>query len=536
MNDRTAKPPTTFYGSDKFRNYGQLDIVRASLAANPIFPGQQIKLTWGLFAIQGVKIGKVKAAVYLGDTDFKIADSAAIALAPVEFGIWTGDQTLTIPSLAPGGLVDTIYSIGEHPLRLEVTSVDDGSVFTAVGVLEVVAGLTPVWSWDPPDGTTDTSLPPPQQIFGRPKYNLLINHDYRLLGSLDFDDAVPVPPIVSITGVMELWELRPNGSEPVKIETKPFQLVPGQQYPQVFDEKFKKNWSWLIPGVWIINPYETMDKLFSYTVMASYSDSYQNFYPDRLVSLPLDINIGVDDAKRGFANGALAALAIGLVAAIFSFGAGAALGSALAAGLGVKALDPPEPDSRYSRAVADPRQLRQESDGSDFGAIAALLNDVGYLFALIEAVDDTLNRLLGAESARDRHAADLQRGAIEAFVAKMQSRLPEIMLSLLAAEEVCKKEEMLGADHLEAKLRDVRRSGLSRDVTAQLVSAGVSDTAIDLLNSAAACNEITEIGKDLPALMRALVGGVVTGARYSAKRAHTHAKQHQDETNLSSKD
>src|SRR5688572_16575853 len=90
---------------------------------------------------------------------------------------------------------------------------------------------------------------------------------------------------------------------------------------------------------------------FVYGIQYTITDPFGNAYPETRAPGDLRILVEVTDEKRGYLSGALAALGVGILAAIFSFGAGLSAGQALAAGLGKKAQDPPAPDSRYRDRV-----------------------------------------------------------------------------------------------------------------------------------------------------------------------------------------
>ena len=124
------------------------------------------------------------------------------------------------------------------------------------------------------------------------------------------------------------------------------------------------------------------------SVQCSFTDSYNNNYEPPPFGSIL-IGISVSDEKRAYANGAISVLAIGLVAAIFSFGAGLSAAQAIAGGLGNRALDPPFPDPRFQQTVALPvaKELPPIHDRV-LGDVLGVLYAAEHILLLLEVLGD----------------------------------------------------------------------------------------------------------------------------------------------------
>lgn len=502
---------------------GAFEVIWPSLQPLQIVPGQDLTFVWSLSTLAAVDLVFVTASIYLERWPGPVATSKDVKL--LDGGQpWiksTGDQTQLVPALGPGGLANDLYAIGTHVLRLEVTSSKTGQLFTAKADLTVVADSPPIWIWNPPEGTKDESLPDVPQVPLRPlHYNLLIHHDYALSGRLLSAANSTQRLALSMSGKATLMELRPDGGASIPIESQPFNLLPGQSSPTsgtpvVFNTRFNKNWTWLVPAVWIINPLESLEKRWCYGVTLTYADNYNNVYAGVDVSLPMWINVGVDDTKKGFAAGALAALAVGAVLAIFTFGAAAGVAQAIAGGLGAKALDPPLPDPRYARAVVLPASHTPAHAEGAASTIAALLASCEDLVDLIRASDDTLNRVLGAMTASDNAAIARQTkalGRIETTLVRKFQTIAEQWEGFAA------RIPKFDTDDIERTLRKWQSQGLSRTAVKTLESAGVSDTAIRTLAEAVQQDELIAAATNVQGAMARILFALWRGAGYSLGR------------------
>lgn len=325
--------------------------------ATPVVPGQPITIAWYLRTLKGSGLfpGTVTARIFLTKFNLKLYESQPTPLVEAPFSDSTQDQQMLIAPLPAGGAGNELYKIGMTALRLEVTVDKTGAVFSCENDLQVVPDILASWEWLSAQGVEDSSAPTVPRIPLMPqRYYFVINHEYRLLGRL----SIVGNPNESPSGLLTLIETPFGSSDETIVETTLLPSTPGGHLDFLF-QPIKKNWTWLIGGIWVMNPNESQSKTFNYHVRLDLVDAYGNVYPTiylNTLQFVQPITVSVSDEKRNYANGALAALAVGLILGIFSFGAGAAAGQAIAAGLGVKALDPPEPDSRFKRAVSLPKR------------------------------------------------------------------------------------------------------------------------------------------------------------------------------------
>ncbi len=234
-----------------------------------------------------------------------------------------------------------------------------------------------------------------------------------------------------------------------------------------------KNWTWIIPGVWIQNPEQPLSKWFNYSVRVSYSDSYANVYPDIVLGQYLSLDILVTAAKKDYGIGAVAALAAGLIVGIFSFGIGTAVGTALAAGLGVQAMDPPQPDPRFREHVQIPEEQTESTTVDErFPAFISFLNAVNSAVETIDALGDIRNRLLGARLAKDKAGIKLQRESYGSAIRVLHNFGVRIASQTESAVNFVKNDKRFNSSALEQTIRRWQRGGIPTSVRHTLLEQG----------------------------------------------------------------
>ena len=365
------------------------------------------------------------------------------------------------------------------------------------------------------EGTPDTSAPVVPAIPFLPRYDLLINHAYKPSGRMNNHVA---NPNVTITGTLTLLE-RPYGStDTVEVETAGFTIGPSGQSDFLFGP-ITKNWTWLISGIWVRNFSEPLSKSFVYSVRFAFTDSYGNAYSSKESPRTLLIEVSVSDEKRGYADGALGVLAVGLIAAIFTFGAGLSAAQAIAGGLGSKALDPPTPDSRFrSRVVVQESPLPRTVRDERFATVMTLLTAAERAFTLIQALGDIQNRMLGARENGDRTAIELQRTTYQETERALLQTVESLIRLRTEAVEAVQRVPEFNRDVLEGTLREWQRRGIPRDTRQRLVEDGCTDQTLAELALAVQEPALIEIAHDLPQCLNLMTHSVALATRELHKR------------------
>jgi hypothetical protein len=422
--------------------------------------------TFGLFP------DTVSAKIYLDAFDVLLYESGDVPLvadADSSFFYTTGDQpaVLLAPNQATG---NQLYQLGDVSLRVEITSKKTGEVFVNTNSLEVVAEQLVGWVWTGAQGTVDTDsglyVPPPLVL----EYNFVINHPYQLLGRLT---NISANRGISVAGDVTILETSQDLSTTTEVQVFPFSLQATGSHEDFESMSITKNWTWIIPGVWVQNPEEPLSKWFNYSVRVSYSDSYGNAYPDIELGKYLSLDILVTAAKKDYGIGALAALAAGLIAGIFSFGIGTAVGTALAAGLGVQALDPPSPDPRFRAKVLVPEAEAEKITSDDrFPALISLLSSMNRAVEIIDALGDIRNRLLGARVAESKSGIQLQRESYGKTVRSLHELGVRIVSESELAVDSIKNDKRFDSSALEQTIRRWQRGGIPNSVRHTLLEQG----------------------------------------------------------------
>jgi hypothetical protein len=344
-------------------------------------------VTWRLLSARSLGLfpDTVSAKLFLDASNVLLYESGPVPLVATSgtsFYYTTNNQNVNIVS-PDQATTNQLYAIPGPMLRVEITSQKTGEVFIDTNTLEVDPRTLIEWDWTGAQGTVDTDLAatPDAPTF-------VINHPYVLLGSIK---NIAKDRGIAVMGSLTILET-PDDTNAVPTEVQSFQFSLGGEgaHDDFVSQSITKNWTWIVPGVWVDNPTAPWSKTYLYSVSVDYSDSFGNVYPTVVLGQYFEVTSSVTWAKWGYGLGALAALGAGLIAGIFSFGIGTAVGTAIAAGLGVQALDPPEPDPRYKERVSLPH-TRKDQDG---GVLDARLSAIKiFLDSVSNAVD-----LLGSAS------------------------------------------------------------------------------------------------------------------------------------------
>lgn len=499
---------------------GTFFAARAFLDVATVVPGQPIPIVWSLHTLPGVGLGpgKVTAHVYLDKFNSLLFDSKPVPLQAVLFGLDTTEQKALIPPPPNGGVANELYHIGLKTLRLEVVFDKTGEMFSTTAELQVIPDHFGGWGWSGAQGTNNPSaiVLPPMPFF--PRFNFLINHSYKLSGRMDNTAG---NPNVTITGSLTIQESQSGTSDTTEVETVAFSVGPGGHL-DVLSIPIVKNWTWLVSGVWVRNFSEPLSKTFGYSVRYSFTDSYGNSYPEVLSPLTLTVNVGVSDEKRGYGDGALGVLGVGIIAAIFTFGAGLSAAQAIAGGLGSKALDPPVPDSRYGRrvVVGEP-PYNQVVVPEPFVEVMGVVFAAGRAIALVDALGDIENRLLGAQIVKDRNAIRLQLESYRETEAALYSVAEGIVDLGANAVKALQARPEFDRDSIEATLRAWQRHGISAEVLDRLYAGGVTDINIAKLTLALAEPGVIEAAQDPTQALSLLTYSIVLAARELRRRSES---------------
>jgi F0F1-type ATP synthase membrane subunit c/vacuolar-type H+-ATPase subunit K len=498
--------------------------VRANLLPSTTVPGDGISLTWSLFSPLILNLGLVTARVYLDSNGIKLAESQSTLVSPQAGGVGTGLQTMEILSPGFGQLGNILYALGSKLLRLEVTSDKTNDVFTDTASLTVASDAAPMWTWDPPVATTDPSAPETPAIPFQPTYNLLINNDIYLSGDITLSSARDNVSNV-YGGKISLLQKEGDDGTAIVLDDQPFFIPPGATLPITFPRNVKQNWTWLIPGIWVRNYNQPLDKSFVYTVQLDYYDSYNNFYPGVLLPIPLRLNIGVDDQKMAYANGALAAIGLGLTLAVATLGASIGIASTVAGALGAQALDPPVPDSRYGRVLSLPEAPTVSESLFAHERIDNFLKVCAHFLELVEILGDTVNRYLGAKEAKARGPVDKQRAAISRIVRLIEELSGDLSRHATLAVNSSIEGELIGEDGIEFTLRRWERTGIPPELELKLFSQGMTENSLVLMNAALKSEEIIVSARNVPRAIVSITTAILQGGSSSIVGARFLASQ-----------
>ncbi|HET9825213.1 MAG TPA: hypothetical protein VFP87_07765 [Chitinophagaceae bacterium] len=385
----------------------------------------------------------------------------------------TGPKPIDANIAAPayGGIANELYHIGTKTLRIDITPDTNADLFACYNDLTVVPESVggSWWQWDTPITTPDPSatLPPALPLVSQ-DFSSIINHAYTLSGKMTNSGRSPNN---TMTGSLTLYETE-FGKQSVPLEAKTFVIEPGAQQAIVFSP-ITKNWGWIIPGVWAENQSEPRSKRFGYEVVFTMSDSYGNYYSDAR-SFKVNIDVSVSSEKRAYGNGALGVLGVGIIAAIFTFGAGLSAATAIAAGLGRKAQDPPEPDGLYNIEV--PVQLidilPKEKMVTPFVELGNLLNSMYHTLIIMDALAITHNRILGALIAKNQKALKRQRTIYSKTERMLQSYVKRVSESAHATLFSLKSNKNFRQNSIREKLLLLQFQGMSSEAGKTLTENG----------------------------------------------------------------
>lgn len=468
----------------------------AWLGLTPIVPGARIPIHWEL-VLPGTEgsAATAVARVYLDAVDVLLFESPPTPLTVVDNVLTTGKQTALIESPGPGGTANDLYKIGDKQLRIDVTVSGSDQVFSSTSNLRVVPENIrgDNWSFTEVTGTSDSSAPKHPPAFGVVYHDFIINHPYVLRGSL-LNAASNAS--TTMTGTLVLVESDLQTGASVDLQERAFTIPAGQSEELIFDS-INKNWTWLVSGIWVRNYGEPLVKQWDYTVRFTMTDPWGNLYSDFTYSSPptVHVDVYVSDEKHGYADGALAALGVGIIAGIFTFGAGAAAGQAAAAGLGAKALDPPSPSPRFREAVALPRLVHTHVKHG-LGDLLYLLEIANHVVLLLDAGADVRDRVLGAKAAGDRDAMNMQTRAYRDFAAELQASVASLRRATAERVAGLRASPELDSGKLTAGARTWQRQGISPAARQALADGGCSEACLRALEDGLKNADVVALASD----------------------------------------
>jgi hypothetical protein len=523
-NNRFSFDPVAITASPSYINTERLSFVVPWFEAKPVVPGDSIPITWSVSTTNDFDLGPVVARVYLDKGNVKLYESPPTPIVRSAYLSDTGDQRAFIQAPDSGGTANDLYRVGAKRLRLDISSSKTATIFSATWDLDVrqsTAGA--LWDWEDPPGTEPTTGVLPNIV----EHKVVINHPFTLIGRVR---SAARNPNVTITGSVTLLESEGRqlpvllggtgaaaGGTP--LESVAFTVSPNGQQEVTF-APLKKNWTWLLPYIWVFNFSEPRQKTFTYAVRIVAADSYGNAYGES-VSEPLFIDVSVSDEKKGYADGALAALGVGVVVAIFTFGGGLVQAQAIANGLGDKALDPPEPDPRYRERVKLPPNLTTKGAREErrFRELAQFLTFAQRAVGLLDALGEIHGRMLGARRAGDTKALNLQIDDYVKADQTLQETASKLVQSMRTAVESLQRNPDFAYDALATKISALQRRGVSPDVRSQLTEQGCSEEALTLVSRALQDPSVVALARDV----RQLLGVLAWSMAIAIRRLHVNA-------------
>lgn len=460
-----------------------------------VVPGQNIPATWSFYSIlQNAKTAKTEIFVDSINASIYISQPAPLK----QNGIYqdTGPVNALIASPPFGGTANQLYHFGTKTLRIEVTPDNQADLFASYNELNVVPeNVGPGWwEWDDPSTTPDPSatVAPAIPLVSR-DFSSIINHAFTLSGKIINKGQSQNN---TMYGSLVLYETSGEGRA-IPLEEQVFMIGPGAQQAVVFNP-IKKNWGWIIPGIWVENPSEPQSKRFSYEIVFTLFDSFGNIYPP-VNSAKVNINVTVTDHKRAYGNGAMGVLAAGLILAIFSFGAGLSAATAIAAGLGTRAQDPPEPDGLYKQTcelnLVD--LIGDNTNEKKIANISKMLNSMYHALIVLDHLAITYNRWLSANMVEDSKAAGLQLTAFKESEKLLQSTIRKVTAHIQATLNEMKSDPRFNWEKLRQKILLIQYQGLHSESAQQLISAGYSKDELTAFIKNINYPQMVELSQDI---------------------------------------
>jgi hypothetical protein len=466
------------------------------LDVKEVVPGERIPITWSVFSFN-ISFNSVIASVFLDAVNVKLFESQSTALKITGHSVDSGYIQAIIEAPDSGGTANDLYKIGAKTLRLDVISKNSSDVLSDFHDLNVIPENVNEgwWQWTNIITTPDpsASLPPPTFLVSKP-YSSIINHPFTLIGRMV---NLGKSPNNTMTGTVTLLETTYPSGPTVELESRTFTIGPGAHQEIVFIP-ITRNWGWIIPGIWVENLTEPREKLFSYSVRFSMSDSFGNFYAEK-ISFISTIHVSVSNEKRGYGSGALGVLGAGIIAAIFTFGAALSVATAVAAGLGKKAQDPPEPDPHYKEKVDIQLidNIDEKIEDDRFTEFIKVLRLGDQALSIIDNLGIIYNRLLGARQQRDIRAVNLQMESYKQAEELFQKKIRNIIEASLDVVNSMHGKPEFSRKILREKILRWQRQGLSPEVSKNLMSQGCSQEILSQFTNAIQEPSIVEFAQDI---------------------------------------
>jgi hypothetical protein len=452
---------------DRLRAYFKLII---DLAADDIFPGEEIRIRWRFNLGPSIGVTSVNARFRI-DGHLVLETNGIPITAALE---GTGSQTTAIKPTDPA-LAQQLYKIGSRIVELQV-SAGEANVYRARGAFRV--RREPIdatwWTWREPGTKT-----------------IEWKKDYVVSGT--FDNKAHAKLATLKVELPELENLRfsqdvnPCDYGPVKEQTLT-NLAAGSRTPVSFT--LKHDWRWLMASTYLVDG--PLSKDFVYAVALHATDEFGNAYP-YVCSERLYRVVSVSQLKRdaGSAAAASAVTALGFaiaagvaLASVFGAPAAPALAAAaagayaVAAASGAIAKDPPVADPNYREPVVVASSSLPAwttgGDGPRLEALRRLLEIAERIFASEAARTLTRSRMIGARVFGDAEALERQQAGYERITREMGEAAAQLDQLLSEVQAEIEAIEHLNPSRLASELDRLARSGFSRELYELISRTGIA--------------------------------------------------------------
>jgi hypothetical protein len=380
-----------------------------------------------------------------------------------------------------------LYAFGQRDLTIEVTTNATGSgPLLATATLTVVPEMIDTWwTWpEQPDAIQGLAIP---MFAWKQRYNILGTFTNKSLYVPMHLDAV----------LQEQEEI----SGPIRARSYPSSDVDWESSITVslpLPNPIFHDWKWFEQALSYPDAGPT-SKTFYYTADLALRDCYGNPYAITSAALPVLVRVSADKLNLGAAAWAaqLSSWVLGALAKVpvigWIFGAGGAVAQATALGLGARALDPAEADSRFLKSVRVgrnklPEAMRTEARLRPLGEMFARVDSIANAMVALEAIE---SRLIGARLAGSRDGQVLQVTSYRDVVNEMVhsvTDLPQLTEDAIASLESFDELQpssvhalALGERQPYSLLEQIEGSALSKVMLNDAVAAVNDGPTSDLL-------------------------------------------------------
>jgi hypothetical protein len=395
----------------------------------PVSPGQGIVFWWAseLFATVPLDLGTATLSLVFVDEFGNIDPSA-----PLYSRVLTRSESQTVAQKS-----FTSDLIVVHPTEEVATRVYQVGIYR---IRLVLSGTGQDGPYESGDVLLSVELPTVDRSWWEWTSALTRNENWKksYILSGNFIDMT----LSSVTASVTLREIAMDSVSPwsnVEDSETPidnFMLsspVGAGQNSAVTFKPITQNWKWYEDVVFVALP--PNEKRFRYVVRLDITDQYKNAYPPVFLSdyyVEVDVKVADDKiAAQGLACTGMAAAGFCLIIAaaaaaiptfydlvIAAFWVGAAATTAAAAQvIGIAAADPPVKDPQY-RSIYAPKAI-SFPDYDKAKPFLILMRAIFDVVALIESMNQTNSRLVGARAVHDRRAANLQERHFHAMSRKL---------------------------------------------------------------------------------------------------------------------